>query len=100
MELKKQCEEEGRKKIKIKGGKKKEVPEVQLSHLMMRLESQIFTSILVRLFKKRGLYVMGIHDAIVVLDGLEICPEDKIKEIMLEEYAKFGLVPTLSVDVY
>ena len=99
-ELKRQCEDEARKKIKIKNGKKKEVPEVQLSHLMMRLESQIFTSILVRLFKKRGLHVMGIHDAIVVLEGLDKCPESKIREIMIEEYAKFGLVPTLSVDVY
>jgi hypothetical protein len=26
--------------------------------------------------------------------------EEKIKEIMIEEYAKYGLIPTLSVDRY
>ena len=88
-------------KIKIKeDGKKKIIPEIQLSHLMMRLESRIFTGILERLFKKRGLWVIGIHDAIVVLEGENKCPEEKIREIMMEEYSKYGLIPTLSTDRY
>ena len=101
-ELRMQCEKENLLKKKIKNNKKKMVPEVQLSHLMMRLESQIFTSILIRLFKKTrtGLRVMGIHDAIVVVQGLDKFPEEKIREIMMEEYKRFGLVPTLSVDKY
>ena len=70
-----------------------------LSWLLMRVESRIFTNILQKLFNKRGLVVISIHDAIVVLKDNKI-GEEKIKEIMIEEYAKYGLIPTLSVDRY
>ena len=70
-----------------------------LSWLLMRVESRIFTNILQKLFNKRGLVVISIHDAIVVLKDNNI-GEEKIKEIMIEEYAKYGLIPTLSVDRY
>ena len=70
-----------------------------LSWLLMRLEGRIFTNILMKLFNKRGLVVISIHDAIVVLKDNKI-GEEKIKEIMVKEYARYGLIPTLSTDYF
>ena len=70
-----------------------------LSWLLMRLEGRIFTNILQKLFNKRGLVVISIHDAIVVLKDNNI-GEEKIKEIMVKEYARYGLIPTLSTDYF
>ena len=70
-----------------------------LSWLLMRLEGRIFTNILMKLFNKRGLVVISIHDAIVVLKDNNI-GEEKIKEIMVKEYARYGLIPTLSTDYF
>ena len=70
-----------------------------LSYLITRIESKIFMNILSSLFKKRGLWVIGIHDAIVVIEDNKI-EEEKIREIMLKEYAQYGLIPTLSTDYY
>lgn len=71
---------------------------IQLPHKLMQLESAIFTSILEQLFKKRGLHVIAIHDAIAVMnDKLEPV---QIKKIMLEEYQKFGLMPNLALENY
>ena len=70
-----------------------------LSYLITRIESKIFMNILSSLFKKRGLWVIGIHDAIVVIEDNKI-EEEKIREIMLKEYAQYGLIPTLSTDYF
>lgn len=71
---------------------------IQLPHKLMQLESAVFTKILEQLFKKRGLHIIAIHDAIAVMnDKLETV---KIKKIMLDEYRKFGLIPTLAVEEY
>ena len=65
--------------------------------MITRLESKIFTDALTRLLEG-GAQVFGIHDAIVSLsDDVSI---DKVKTVMMEEYVKYGLIPTLSVDKY
>ena len=71
--------------------------DILLSMLLMRLESKIFTNILTKLFNKR-VVSFGIHDAVAVINSK--LSEEDIKQIMMNEYKKFGLVPTLSVDYY
>ena len=70
---------------------------IMLSHILMRLESQIFTEILRRLFNKR-IVCFGIHDAVAVLHSK--LPVDGVESIMMDVYADYGLIPTLSVDRY
>lgn len=71
--------------------------EVLLPMIMMRLESEIFTEILRRLFNKR-ITCFGIHDAVAVIHSkLSV---DDIKSVMMSVYAEHGLIPTLSVDYY
>ena len=72
-----------------------------LANKMMAFESKLFASILKRCFE-RGWCVVSIHDAIEVLnvqenEHLDI---DELKGIMMEEYAKVGLFPTVSIDVF
>ena len=57
-------------------------------------------NILSSLFKKRGSWVIGIHDAIVVLEGEDKHSEEQISNVILKEYRQYGLVPTLSIDKY
>ena len=68
---------------------------ILLPNLLMRLESYIFTAILIKLYHTRGFYCLGIHDAICVLNDKMSC--EKVHEIMMKEYAKYGLIPTLDV---
>lgn len=72
--------------------------EVLLPTIMMSLESEIFTEILRRLFNKR-ISCFGIHDAVVVLDEKKLSVED-IKNIMMDVYKSYGMLPTLSVERY
>ena len=69
--------------------------EILLPMIMMKLESEIFTEILRRLFNKR-ITCFGIHDAVAVIHSK--LPVDSIKSIMMDVYAEHGLIPTLSVD--
>ena len=71
--------------------------DILLSMLLMRLESNIFANILTKLFNKR-IVCFGIHDAVAVLKSK--LTEEEIKQVMMNEYKKFGLIPTLSVDYY
>ena len=64
----------------------------------MQLESSIFTPVLNALFKKRDMAALGIHDAVVVMNGQ--MPVEQVQAIMMQEYAKHGLVPTLNVEYY
>ena len=72
---------------------------VLLPNLMMQLESKIFTKILTKLLNKRGFRCFGIHDAVAVMEPKDLSKED-VMEIMKKVYAEFGLVPTLSIDVF
>lgn len=71
-------------------------PTASLSVAMMDLESQIFISILKRLYARRW-NAVHIHDCIVVLkDGNKNHPTiEQVRSIMESVYAEFGLCPTL-----
>lgn len=95
-----QCELRQPRKIVLDNGHTVEIKnedDVMLPHMLMRLESRIFTDILAKLFKKRGFYCFGIHDAICVLnDKMSV---EEVQKIMLLVYYDYGLVPTLDVQV-
>ena len=74
-----------------------EKDKVMLALLLMKLESKIFTQILTKLFNKR-IVCIGIHDAVAVIKSR--LSEDEIKSMMMDVYAQYGLIPTLSVDFY
>ena len=75
----------------------KDKDEVMLPLMLMKLESKIFTQILTKLFNKR-ICCFGIHDAVAVINSkLSV---DEIKVIMMNVYAEYGLIPTLSEDYY
>lgn len=69
---------------------------IQLPHKLMQLESAIFTEILTRLFKKRDLHCIGIHDAIAVLN--DKYPPEFVEGVMLDVYKEYGLLPTLDIE--
>ncbi|WP_295935251.1 hypothetical protein, partial [uncultured Alistipes sp.] len=98
-----ECIEEDRikmKRIKTPNGNSKIVERdaFQLPHLLMRLESAIFTEILTRLFRKRYLHCIGIHDAVAVMND-KYSP-DYIEKIMMEVYKAYGLHPKLDTTTY
>lgn len=72
-----------------------------LANKMMRIESDIFRSILTKLYVKR-FKVLTIHDAIVVLDVKvnNQCTPELIRLIIEKEYLRIGLFPNVSVDYY
>ncbi len=63
---------------------------------LMSLESRIFRSVLEALYRKRY-YAVHIHDCIVIPEtGNTHQPtREEVKRLMMKEYAKYGLVPTL-----
>lgn len=73
---------------------------IQLSHLLMRFESVIFTRSLHDAFKEK-LPVIGIHDCIAVIgDTIDIQQQNTLKGIILNRYKEVGLVPALGVERY
>lgn len=79
----------------------KESDRTKLANDMMRLESQLFHQILMKLYNKRY-KVVSIHDAIVVLDvkSNESCSVEVVKDIIEYVYSAYGLHPDVSVDYY
>lgn len=90
-----ECEAHGEYISYVDGSTK---DKIQIPHKMMQLESSIFTPVLNALFKKRDMAALGIHDAVVVMNGQ--MPVEQVQAIMMQEYAKHGLVPTLNVEYY
>lgn len=74
-------------------------PTASLSVALMSLESRIFRSVLASLFKKRY-YAVHIHDCIVIPEtGNTHQPtREEVERLLLNEYSKFGLVPTLKAE--
>ena len=72
-----------------------------LANQMMRIESDIFRSILTKLYAKR-FKVLTIHDAVVVLDtkANDQCTPELMHSIIEKEYLRIGLFPNTSVDYY
>lgn len=74
--------------------------EDKLPHLMMKFESHIFRQILAECYKHE-FKVISIHDAIIVPNiEANIDCLDKIKSIMKEVYARYGLKPNVSIDIF
>ena len=68
---------------------------------MMRIESDIFRSILTKLYAKR-FRVLTIHDAVIVLDvkANNQCTPELIQSIIEKEYLRSGLFPNVSTDYF
>ena len=79
---------------------KKEAREA-LPNRMMSLESGLFGSILRQCYS-RGWCVVSIHDAIVVLDvsDNEHLEVEDLTKVIMTEYARYGLYPTIAVDEF
>lgn len=74
-------------------------PTTSLSVALMSLESRIFRSVLASLYRKRY-YAVHIHDCIVVPQtGNKHQPtREEVERLLMKEYAKYGLVPTLKAE--
>lgn len=72
-----------------------------LANQMMRIESDIFRSILTKLYAKK-FRVLTIHDAVIVLDvkANTKCNPKLVQSILGKEYQRIGLFPNSSVDYY
>lgn len=87
--------------FKIINENKPKGKEGELANNLMRLESQLFHAILERLYKKRGLDCISIHDAIVVLSTSDKkYKKEDIEKVMLDVYHSNSLFPTLDFTNY
>ena len=73
----------------------------QLCNRITRVESEIFHSILGHCFE-RDWVVTSVHDAIYVLDvpGNEGIDEGELIDIVMSEYRKHGLIPTVHLEKF
>ena len=73
----------------------------KLPNRMMKLESSLFTTILMKCYEQ-GWEVFNIHDAVVVLDipANESCSPENVRSIIEETYHAHSLYPTVSLDMY
>ena len=74
-------------------------PTASLSVALMSLESRIFRSVLASLYRKRY-YAVHIHDCIVIpqTGNTHQPTREMVEELLLKEYAKYGLVPTMKAE--
>ncbi len=72
-----------------------------LCNRITKVESELFHNILAQCFE-RDWVVVSIHDAIVVLDvkANDNLNMDELKDIILNEYQKHGLYPSLKVETF
>ena len=72
-----------------------------LCNRITKVESELFHNILAQCFE-RDWVVVSIHDAIVVLDvkANENLNIDELKDVILNEYRKHGLFPSLKVETF
>jgi sucrose-6-phosphate hydrolase SacC (GH32 family) len=80
----------------------KETENNNIANVMMKLESDIFQKILMRLYKKRNCHVLSIHDAIVMLDtkSSNKYTDEDVRKVILQVYKRYNLSPSLSVDTF
>ncbi|TFD96847.1 hypothetical protein E2605_08520 [Dysgonomonas capnocytophagoides] len=76
--------------------------ETKLSHIIMKVESELFYQILEKIYKETEYDAINIHDAIVLLDtpNNESCSDNEIETIMREVYNIYSLFPSFSVELY
>lgn len=73
-------------------------PSASLSIALMHLEGRIFRAGLAALYRKRY-HAIHIHDCIVIPAGNKHQPTpEEVERILMKEYKKYGLVPTLQVE--
>ena len=74
-------------------------PTASLSIALMALEGRIFKSAIASLYRKRY-HAVHIHDCIVIPEtGNKHQPyPEEVKTILLAEYMKYGLIPTLQAE--
>ena len=74
-------------------------PTTSLSLAMMSLESRIFTSVLEALYRKRY-YAISIHDCIIIpqTGNTHQPTREEVEQLLLKEYAKYGLIPTFKKE--
>lgn len=74
-------------------------PTASLSVALMSLESRIFRSVLASLYRKRY-YAVHIHDCIVIpqTGNTHQPTREEVERLLMKEYAKYGLVPTLKAE--
>lgn len=74
-------------------------PTASLSIALMALEGRIFRAALASLYRKRY-HAVHIHDCIVIPEtGSKHQPTpEEVEKILLAEYKKYGLIPTLQVE--
>ena len=75
---------------------------VQLPHLLMRLESVVFTRSLADAFSAH-MPVIGIHDCIAYIDNAEtinLPQQQRLLSTLRNRYEEVGIVPSLSVEEY
>lgn len=72
-----------------------------LCNKITKVESEIFHNILGECFKREW-HVVSIHDAVVVLDvpGNEVIDEGELKDIIMNEYRRHGLIPTVHLEKF
>lgn len=72
-----------------------------LCNKITKVESELFHTILERCFAN-GWVVTSIHDAVIVLDvpGNEHIDEGELIDIILSEYRKHGLIPTVHLEKF
>ena len=72
-----------------------------LCNKITKVESEIFHNILGECFKREW-HVVSIHDAVVVLDvpGNEAIDEGELIGIIMSEYRKHGLIPTVHLEKF
>lgn len=72
-----------------------------LPNQMMKLESKLFSTILMRCYEQNW-KVFNVHDAVVVLDVPENdhCSPEKVRTIIEETYHSRLLFPTVSIETY
>ena len=73
----------------------------QLCDRITKVESEIFHNVLSECFKREW-RVVGIHDAVVVLDVQENerVNNDELIEIIMSEYRQHGLIPTVHLEKF
>lgn len=81
--------------------KQKKTDRTRLANEMMRMESELFSEILTKLYNKR-FKVISIHDAVVVLETKSnaLCTEELVSGVIKEVYMKRGLSADVSIDRY
>lgn len=94
--FKEQCDTYGINKFFRKSNSLRLKGLLQLPHKLTQLESSIFYDILRELFKNKQLMVVGIHDAVAVMNDA-MTPDEVIK-VMNKVYRQYGIVASFKVE--